>query len=115
MLPLTRRRRPAAFTALVKLFSEPQYLGSKEEAASGLTEIDYEEQSAGYQAAYSRLAASESAPVDPVAYVGDVRAFLGRGLARLERESLVGFVRACEDDGVRVFLEGLVRDGYLVV
>ena len=111
--------RPVVFTALVKLFSEPQYLGSQERDASssgGLTEIDYEEQSAGYQAAYSRLAASESAPVDPVGYVGDVKAFLGRGLAVLDKEMLVGFVRGCsEEDVVRVFSEGLVREGYLVL
>ena len=42
-----------------------------------MTEIDYEEQTAGYQAAYSRLAASESGPDDPVGYVGDMRAFFG--------------------------------------
>jgi len=74
------RSWPAAFTALVRPFSEPQYLVSQEggelaaETTTGLTEIDYEEQTA----AYSRLAASESGPVDAVAYVGDVRAFLGR-------------------------------------
>jgi exportin-2 (importin alpha re-exporter) len=116
--------RPTAFTALVKLFSEPQYLASKEGDASGgtgLTEIDYEEQTAGYQAAYSRLAASESGPVDPVGYVGDVRAFLGRALgggadkAGLSKERLMGFLGACEAPVVRVFLEGLVREGYLVV
>ncbi|KAF7294456.1 Importin N-terminal domain-containing protein [Mycena kentingensis (nom. inval.)] len=41
----------------------------------GMTDIDHEEQAAGYQAAYSRLAASEAAEVDPVAYVPDVKAF----------------------------------------
>ncbi|KAH0831108.1 hypothetical protein J3R83DRAFT_13674 [Lanmaoa asiatica] len=82
-LTASNTHRPTVFTALVKLFSEPQYLASKEGESSGgtgLTEIDYEEQTAGYQAAYSRLAASESGPVDPVGYVGDVRAFLGRAL-----------------------------------
>lgn len=113
------------FTALVKLFSEPQYLASKEGDAStttGLTEIDYEEQTAGYQAAYSRLAASESAPVDPMAYVADVRGFLGQALGGgaggkvvLSKEALMVFVGGCEEPVVRAFLEGLVRDGYLVV
>ena len=63
--------------ALVKLFSEPQHLALKEGDSSGgteLTETDYEEQRAGYQAAYSRLAAPESGPDDPVGYVGDVGA-----------------------------------------
>ncbi|KAN0094806.1 CAS/CSE protein, C-terminus domain containing protein [Tylopilus felleus] len=115
----------AVFTALVKLFSEPQYLASKEGDAStttGLTEIDYEEQTAGYQAAYSRLAASESAPVDPMAYVADVRGFLGQALGGgaggkvvLSKEALMVFVGGCEEPVVRAFLEGLVRDGYLVV
>lgn len=114
------------FTALVKLFSEPHYLASKEgdsAGGTGLTEIDYEEQTAGYQAAYSRLAASESGPVDPVGYVGDVRAFLGRALGAgggsgkvvLSKERLMGFLGGCEEPGVRAFLEGLVREGYLVV
>lgn len=107
-------------TALVKLFSELQYLGGQtgtdaDATSGGLTEIDYEEQSAGYQAAYSRLAASESGPVDPVAYVGDVRAFLGRALARVDKGVLVGLVRGCEGEGVGAFLEGLMREGYLVV
>lgn len=113
------------FTTLVKLFSEPQYLASKEgesTGGTGVTEIDYEEQTAGYQAAYSRLAASESGPVDPVGYVGDVRAFLGRALGGgagggvvLGKEKLVRFLGACEEPAVRVFLEELVREGYLVV
>ncbi|KAF8452427.1 CAS/CSE protein [Boletus edulis BED1] len=115
--------RPVVFTALAKLFSEPQYLAAKEVDSSdrtGLTEIDYEEQTAGYQAAYSRLAASESGPVDPMMYVGDVRAFLGRALGGgagvvLSKERLMGFLGACEDPVVRAFLEGLVREGYLVV
>ncbi|KAH7929305.1 Cse1-domain-containing protein [Leucogyrophana mollusca] len=82
----TAQSWPPAFTALAKLFNEPQYLTkSTDEAAdasAGLTEIDYEEQTAGYQAAYSRLAASESAPVDPVAYVRDPREFLSAALGK---------------------------------
>ncbi|KAI9569377.1 armadillo-type protein [Boletus coccyginus] len=118
------RSWPAVLTALVKLFSEPRYLASKEGdsvGGTGLTEIDYEEQTAGYQAAYSRLAASESGPVDPVGYVGDVRAFLGRALGGggdkvvLSKERLMGFLGDCEEKEVRAFLEELVREGYLVV
>ncbi|KAH7910550.1 CAS/CSE protein [Hygrophoropsis aurantiaca] len=76
---------PAAFTALARLFNEPQYLTKSSGDAdtnAGITEIDYEEQTAGYQAAYSRLASSESAPVDPVAYVRDPREFLSASLAK---------------------------------
>ena len=56
----------------------------KEESTDeAITAIDFEEQSAGYQAAYSRLAASESAEADPVAYVQNPLLFLQQGLERL--------------------------------
>ena len=76
------------FTALLKLFQEPKYIDSKGEGQNphnGLTEIDFEEQNAGYQAAYSRLAASESAPSDPVAYVADPKEYLAQELLRLSK------------------------------
>ncbi|KAG2347759.1 hypothetical protein BDR05DRAFT_996109 [Suillus weaverae] len=38
----------------------------------GITEIDSEEQTAGYQAVYYRLAVADGVPVDPVAYVCDL-------------------------------------------
>ncbi|KAF8307881.1 Cse1-domain-containing protein [Clavulina sp. PMI_390] len=45
--------------------------------ADVLSAIDHEEQTAGYQAAYARLAASETTTADPVAYVGtDVVAWM---------------------------------------
>ncbi|KAK7678006.1 hypothetical protein QCA50_018946 [Cerrena zonata] len=47
---------PLAFGALATLFSEPQHL-TKDKGAdddAGFTMIDYEEQTAGYQASYSR-------------------------------------------------------------
>jgi len=56
----------------------------KEETTDeAITAIDFEEQSVGYQAAYSRLAASESAEEDPVAYVQNPLLFLQQGLDRL--------------------------------
>lgn len=72
---------------MVQLFSEPQYLKELDgqDPDSGLTAIDYEEQTAGYQAAYSRLAASESAAVDPVAFVRDPREYLAQELGRAEK------------------------------
>ncbi|KAL4253719.1 XPO2/CSE1 family protein [Abortiporus biennis] len=72
-----------AFSALGKLFSHPQYLASSKQEDNqdaGLTIIDYEEQNAGYQAAYSRLAASESVVVDPASHIQDAQAYLGREL-----------------------------------
>ena len=56
----------------------------KEETTDeAITAIDFEEQGAGYQAAFSRLAASESAETDPVAYVQNPLLFLQQELERL--------------------------------
>lgn len=77
--------RPAGYSALGKLFSEPQYFKTSDEnATAGLTEIDFEEQTAGYQAAYSRLAASESKEVDPVAHVQNPQAYLQEQLRAVQ-------------------------------
>lgn len=78
---------PSAYTALGKLFSEPQYFKSSEseDPHIGITEIDFEEQTAGYQAAYSRLASSEKAEVDPVAYVQNPAQYLQAGLVALSK------------------------------
>jgi exportin-2 (importin alpha re-exporter) len=70
----------------VGLFHEPQYLDEKsEESPHGYTEIDYEEQTAGYQASFSRLAAAESAPTDCVAYVGQPQEFVKEQLAAMSK------------------------------
>ncbi|THH15070.1 hypothetical protein EW146_g5342 [Bondarzewia mesenterica] len=107
---------PKALTALALLFSEPKHLATKstEDADAGLTTIDLEEQSAGYQAAYTRLAAAESAPRDPVAHVGDVREFVGRELSRLAGADrrVRGWVEAADKDVVPSFLQGLAAAGY---
>lgn len=109
--------RPPAFTALVKLFQEPQHLTKKdaeEDPDVGLTNIDYEEQTAGYQAAYSRLAASETVSVDPVAYVRDPREFLGQELVKLSRRDprVKALVSAADAAVVGPFLQGLAASGY---
>lgn len=110
--------RPASFTALAKLFQEPQYLTSKptgDDANAGLTEIDYEEQTAGYQAAYSRLAASESAAVDPVAYVRDPKEFLGTELTRVSKangQQLKALIQAGDPEVVGPFVQSLAAIGY---
>lgn len=77
--------RPATYSCLGKLFSEPQYFSNKADEAgdAGMTAIDFEEQTAGYQAAYSRLAASETAEVDPVAYVQNPLQFFQQELEKL--------------------------------
>ncbi|KAJ7281661.1 CAS/CSE protein [Mycena rebaudengoi] len=82
---------PGTFTSLVQLLRS-QYLAGATSAARtgddasnsvGNTEVDQEEQSAGYQAAYSRLAASESAEADPVGYVRDAEEYLRSELGQL--------------------------------
>ncbi|GBE78774.1 Importin-alpha re-exporter [Sparassis crispa] len=113
----TVRAWPQTFTTLVKLFLEPQYLTKKEgeeDPYAGITAIDYEEQTAGYQAAYSRLAASESAPVDPVAHVRDPREYLGQELANLSKRDarLKTLVRRCDVTVVGPFVQSLEAAGY---
>ena len=108
--------RPTTFTALVKLFKEPQYLTKKDEDEdpdAGITAIDYEEQTAGYQAAYSRLAASETVSVDPVAYVRDPRDFLGQELSKLaQRDPRVkSLISAADPSLVGPFLQSLATLG----
>jgi exportin-2 (importin alpha re-exporter) len=87
---------------MAKLFQEPQFLTdtSTNNSTVGITEVDYEEATAGYQAAYSRLAASETAPVDPVAYVRDPRAYVQQQLQRASQA----------DPRVKTLIAGADRD-----
>lgn len=107
---------PTAFNALVKLFSEPQYLTKEkdEDPDAGLTAIDYEEQNAGYQAAYSRLAASETTSVDPVAHIAHPRDFLGTELVRLTKADPRVKGLLLGDPANSVFLQALAGAGYAI-
>lgn len=73
---------------LLRLSRPLQITHSTTDADTGaiVTQIDFKEQASGYQAAYSKLSASESAPFDPVGYVADPRAYLVDGLNKLNRE-----------------------------
>ncbi|KAF8963542.1 importin alpha re-exporter [Flammula alnicola] len=75
----------ATYSALGKLFSEPHLFDSKSDETSdvAITAIDFEEQAAGYQAAYSRLAASETSEADPLAYVQNPLQYLQQELEKL--------------------------------
>jgi exportin-2 (importin alpha re-exporter) len=108
--------RPATFNALVKLFSEPQYLtkDKEEDPDAGLTAIDYEEQNAGYQAAYSRLAASETVVTDPVAYVRDPQDFLGQQLVQATKADPRVKQLLTADPGNGPFVQALVSAGYSI-
>ncbi|KAJ7918955.1 CAS/CSE protein [Mycena leptocephala] len=81
---------PPAFTSLVQLFRSQYLAGATtssktgdDTASVGLTEVDQEEQTAGYQAAYSRLAASETTETDPVSYVRDPEEYLRNELREM--------------------------------
>jgi exportin-2 (importin alpha re-exporter) len=104
----------------VKLFSEPQYLTSAksdEDPHAGLTEIDFEEQTAGYQAAYSRLAASESVELDPVAYIRDPQQFVGQELALLSKRQgpqMQALISAADPATTGPFVQALSAAGYIL-
>jgi len=92
---LRSTRRTQALAGLYRLFADPQHLtkkstGEEGDLDAGLTAIDHEEQNAGYQAAYSRLAASEGAAIDPVGYVDDPRELLENELGRLSGKDVFG-------------------------
>jgi exportin-2 (importin alpha re-exporter) len=119
--------RPTTFTALVKLFHDPQALrqvaSTETDTDAAFTAIDLEEQNAGYQAAYSRLAASEvtSPDQDPVRDIADVQGYVGQELVRATREEGdwgVGGVKAlverCEGEVVGPFVRGLAEGGYVI-
>ncbi|CAE6534937.1 unnamed protein product [Rhizoctonia solani] len=71
---------PRVLEAILGLYTSPAALAkSSTESATGddaVTAIDYEEAGAGYQAGYSRLAASEGDKTDLAAYVQEPRQYL---------------------------------------
>ncbi|GJJ14609.1 hypothetical protein Clacol_008875 [Clathrus columnatus] len=76
-----------AFVALAKFVHEPQTLqrtkaADLNESDTAFTTVDLEEQNAGYQAAYSRLAASEVVAVDPIPNIPDVHLFMKQELTK---------------------------------
>lgn len=70
---------------LAGLFKETNAFAAPDDdgTGTGATEIDLEEQAAGYQAAYSKLAAAGAPARDVVAYAGDVRVHVAREFTRL--------------------------------
>ncbi|KAG8908300.1 importin-alpha export receptor [Tulasnella sp. 403] len=67
-----------AFQALETLISSPKVVSGDvddDDPDVALTAIDYEEQTAGYQAAFSRLAASQPAQFDAASYTKDAVAY----------------------------------------
>ena len=70
---------------LAGLFRETNAFAATDDGGvgTGATEIDLEEQAAGYQAAYSKLATAGAPAQDVVAYAGDVRLHVAREFTRL--------------------------------
>ncbi|KZT24288.1 hypothetical protein NEOLEDRAFT_1179287 [Neolentinus lepideus HHB14362 ss-1] len=93
---------PLAFTALAKLFREPQHLKSSPQPSSDadaeidFTELDYEEQTTGYQSAYSRLAASEGPAIDPVAGVEDAQEYFVKEMVAWKEPSKGALISAAD-------------------
>jgi len=75
-----------AFAALEKLLSTKGALATSAEEDddphAALTAIDYEEQTAGYQAAFSKLAASQLQRPHPIAYIPDAEVFVKLALSQ---------------------------------
>jgi exportin-2 (importin alpha re-exporter) len=112
------RSRPAAFAGMVRLFSEPQHLvpaqlGVDADADAALSAVDHEEEAAGYQAAYSRIAAADAPPADPVGNVRDVRAFVAERLAAAARAAprVRELVGAADQSVVGPFVQALRAEG----
>jgi exportin-2 (importin alpha re-exporter) len=95
------------------LFQDPQALRQTEngDLDAAFTAVDVEEQNAGYQAAYSRLAASEGSAPDPVADIADARAWVEAELAcaMVEDEGLKELIAQSEDVGMGLGLKGVSR------
>jgi exportin-2 (importin alpha re-exporter) len=73
---------------LAGLFKEPKAFASTDAgtgSGTGVTNIDLEEQAAGYQAAYTKLATAAVQQADVVAYAGngDVRSYVSGEFTRL--------------------------------
>jgi exportin-2 (importin alpha re-exporter) len=104
---------------LVELFKESKAFSSTAADAvsangTGMTNIDLEEQVAGYQAAYSKLATAVMPQADVVAYAGngDVRSYVAGEFTRLfgaqpdVLRTLVGQQQA-DQNLIRSFLSNL--------
>jgi exportin-2 (importin alpha re-exporter) len=89
---------------------------AEDDPDAGLTSVDYDEQTAGYQAAYSRLAASESVATDPVAYVRDSQEFLGQELVRLSKSDprVKSLLAAADPTIAGSFLQSLAASGLVI-
>ena len=114
--------RPPAFHELVRQFSTSTQLKSAQQTEAedpdeALRALDFEEQGAGYQAAYSKLAASETKTEDPVAYVGgDLKAYVGQRLSEAARVDprIKTLIANSDAQIVAPFMQSLAAAGYSI-
>jgi exportin-2 (importin alpha re-exporter) len=104
-------QRPALLAQLARLFRETNTFAAPDDdgTGTGATEIDLEEQAAGYQAAYSKLATAGAPALDVVAYAGDVRLHVAREFTRLfgAEPGVKSLVGQADQSVVRPFLASL--------
>ena len=83
-----------------------------------MTQIDHEEQTAGYQVAYSKLAASETVEVDPVGYVTNPQQYVGEHVVDFSRRhsgnarNLIQLAQQKSPGTVGSFMQSLAGAGY---
>jgi exportin-2 (importin alpha re-exporter) len=108
-LPPDEHHRPALLDQLVGLFREPKAFTTAEDAGTGVTDIDLEEQAVGYQAAYSKLATAATPAPDLVAYAGNVRSYVAGEVTRLfsTEPEVKALVAQADQTQIRPFLSGL--------
>ena len=70
----------------------------------------------GYQASYSKLAASETVEEDPVAYVTNPRDFVGQELVRISKTDaqLRNRIQAADSNVVVPFMQALAGSGFVL-
>jgi exportin-2 (importin alpha re-exporter) len=95
------------------LFKEPKAFATTEDVGTGVTDIDLEEQAAGYQASYSKLAAATTPPPDLVAYVGNVRSYVAGEFTRLlsTKPDVKTLLEQADQNQLRPFLSNLSVSG----
>lgn len=77
--------RQPAFIALEQLVSKADALSQDQadDPEAILTAIDYEEATAGYQASFSKLAASQPKRYDPVEFIPNLSAYVKQTLVKV--------------------------------
>lgn len=85
---------------------------------AGITQIDYEEQTAGYQASYSKLSASENPRPDPASYAPDAKKFvmgeLAKALQSPNQPAFQNLLQLCDAAVVQPFAAEMATAGFRI-